>query len=147
MTNKKVNDQKLLLETQDQELQISQNMSWHYKLLAVKQLEQEYRSIPWSEHIPKIIAMLEDIKNIDTSESETIVLSDFKVSLDSISVKGKVSRLWLLYYNNPDKNIKALLDKFSELGFLEDIRVQTYEKVEGAGYEFVLDAKVSNDAG
>ena len=43
--------------------------------------------MPWSDHIAKMIAMLEDLKKVDTSTTYTIVLSDFNVSMDKITLK------------------------------------------------------------
>jgi uncharacterized protein YlbG (UPF0298 family) len=52
----------------------------------------------------------------------------------------------LLYYSNPKQNVVSLLDRFSQLDFIKDIRIQTYDKVADAGeFEFVLEANVVND--
>jgi len=142
---KKINKEQWLLDTQNEQLILSQNVAEHHKLLAVKELEKNVTSMPWSKHIPKVIAMLESLKDVDISESETVVLSDFSVSLDSISLKWKVSSLLLLYINSPKRKIKSLLDKFADLDFIEDIRIQTYEKTDERHFEFVLDANVVID--
>jgi len=144
LTERKITEQESLLASQDAQLQVSQMMTGFEKLYVARQIEQSYQTIPRSEHISQVIKMLEEVKNIDTNDSETIVLSDFNVTLDSVSLKWKVSKLWLLYYTNPDRKITALLDKFTNLDFLYDIRIQNYEKKDG-GFEFVLDAKVLND--
>jgi len=68
--------------------------------------------MPWADRINKVIEMLNELQNLTSNQTETITLSDFKVSLDGISLKGKVSSLLLLYYSNPDKNIISLLDRF-----------------------------------
>ena len=43
--------------------------------------------MPWSDHISKMITMLEDLKHVDVSTTDTIVLSDFNVSMDKITLK------------------------------------------------------------
>lgn len=43
--------------------------------------------MPWSDHITQIIAMLEDMKKVDTSTTDSIILSDFNVSFDKITLK------------------------------------------------------------
>ena len=54
----------------------------------------------------------------------------------------------LLYYSNKTKNIVSLIDRFSSLDFIKNIRIQTYDKVgDNNNYEFVLEANVINDAG
>lgn len=142
ITQKNINNQKTLLEQQNKQLTLSQNKWGHEKLNAVRQLENSNRSLPWSEHIPKVIKMLEDLKSVDTSESETIVLSDFKVNLDTISLKWKVSSLPLLYINSKKRNYTSLLDRFAQLDFINDLRIQTYEKEWARDFEFVLNANV-----
>jgi len=118
------------------------------KLQAVKILEEKQVTMPWSDHISKMIAMLEDMKQIDTSTTDTIALSDFNVSLDKITLKGQVSNLLLLYYSNPAKGVKSLIDRFSSLDFVRNIRIQTYDRVgDNNYYQFVLEANVINDAG
>ena len=92
--------------------------------------------------------MLEDMKQIDTSTTDTIALSDFNVSLDKITLTGQVSNLLLLYYSNPAKGVKSLIDRFSSLDFVRNIRIQTYDRVgDNNYYQFVLEANVINDAG
>lgn len=54
----------------------------------------------------------------------------------------------LLYYSNPAKGILSLIDRFSGLDFVKNIRIQTYDRVgDNNYYEFVLEANVINDAG
>jgi len=145
LKNKNIVESQKLIDQQNESLSVSNNMTGHLKLALVRQIETTYQTMPWSEHISKVIEMLEDIKNVDTNENDIVVLSDFKVSLDKVSLKGKVSRLRLLYYTNPEKWIQALLDKFSSLEFLQDIRIHSYENKEWQTFEFVLEANVIND--
>ena len=122
-------------------------LTGYNKLQAVKLLEWQQAEIPRSDHINKVIQMLEDIKNVQWSSSGSIVLSDFKVGLDTISLKGKVSSLLLLYYSNAAKGIVSLLDRFSQLDFINNIRIQTYDRIWESGYfQFVLEANVVNNA-
>ena len=54
----------------------------------------------------------------------------------------------LLYYSNPTKGITSLIDRFSNLDFIKNIRIQTYDRVgDNNYYEFVLEANIINDAG
>ncbi|NOZ43590.1 MAG: hypothetical protein GXP45_00165 [bacterium] len=133
------------MKSQNKTLIASQNVGDHDKLKAVRNLENNTKSLPWSEHIPKIIQMLEDLKAVDTSDSQSIVLSDFKVNLDTISLKGKVSSLPLLYVNSAKRHYTSLLDRFAKLDFINNLRIQTYEKEGLRDFEFVLDANVILD--
>jgi hypothetical protein len=104
--------------------------------------------MPRSEHIPKIISILEDLKSVDQSwtwENDSIVLSDFKVNLNEISLKWRVSNLKLLYYNSPWWKFKALIDRFQDLDFIEDMKIKTYDKIWEKYFEFVLNGKIKNN--
>jgi len=146
LTKQKITDQRALLEQQTQELDAYKILTGYNKLQAVKILEEQQTSMPWSNHIADMIQMLQDIKQIDSTTSDSIILSDFDVSLDKITLKGQVSNLLLLYYSNPERNILSLIDRFSSLDFVKNIRIQTYDRVgENNVYEFVLEANVIND--
>lgn len=127
--HQQIKDQQTIV---DEWIQIEEGyraLTGYNKLQAVKVLETQQTEIPRSDHINKVIQMLEDLKNVQSSTTDTIILSDFKVSLNKISLKGQVSNLLLLYYSDPTKGVISLLDRFSQLDFIKDIRVQTYDKV------------------
>lgn len=146
--HQKITDKRALLEQQTQQLAAYKLLTGYNKLQAVKILEAQQVSVPWSDHITKVIQMLEDLKQVDTSTTDTIVLSDFNVSMDKITLKGQVSNLMLLYYSNSAKGVHSLIDRFSSLDFVKNIRIQTYDRVgDNNYYEFVLEANVTNDAG
>lgn len=144
--NQQIADQRGVLDDQAKIEASYKTLTGYNKLQAVKLLENQQADIPWSDHINKVIQMLENLKSVQSSATDTIVLSDFKVDLNKISLKGQVSSLLLLYYSNPQKNIVSLLDRFGQLDFIKDIRIQTYDKVADTGvFEFVLEANVIND--
>lgn len=75
-----------------------------------------------------------------------MVLSDFKVSLENLSVRGKVSNLLLLYYTSPEKGLVSLIDRFKKLDFISDMRIKNYSKDKDTGFfSFVLEANVNKD--
>jgi hypothetical protein len=144
--NQQIADQNKVLADQVKIESSYKLLTGYNKLQAVKSLESKQSDIPWSDHINKVIQMLENIKSVQSSNADSIVLSDFKVDLNKISLKGQVSNLLLLYYSNPKQNVVSLLDRFSQLDFIKDIRIQTYDKVADTGtFEFVLEANVIND--
>lgn len=146
--NQKIADQRTVLSGQTAQLESYKLLTGYNKLQAVKILEEKQTTMPRADHITKVVAMLEDLKKVDTSTSDTIILSDFNVSMDQITLKGKVSNLLLLYYSSPAKSIRSLIDRFSSLDFVKNIRIQTYDRVgDNNYYEFVLEANVINDAG
>jgi len=89
-----------LVQAQIDELE---DESGYNKLELVKRLLTEVKHMPWSTYIPLLINMLVELQEIDGSSKDKIELSDFRVSLESINLEGIVSRLLLLYYNNPKK--------------------------------------------
>lgn len=144
--NQHIADQQAVLADQVKVEASYKLLTGYNKLQAVKSLETQQADIPRSDHINKVIQMLENLKSVQGGSTDTIVLSDFKVDLNKISLKGQVSSLLLLYYSNPQKNIVSLLDRFSQLDFIKDIRIQTYDKMaDTGGFEFVLEANVVND--
>jgi len=148
LMNQTIADKRDVLSGQTAQLESYKSLTGYNKLQAVKILEERQTSMPWSDHITKVIQMLEDIKKIDTNTTDTIVLSDFNVSLDKITLKGQVSNLLLLYYSNASKGIRSLIDRFSSLDFVQNIRIQTYDRVgDNNYYEFVLEANISNNGG
>ena len=146
--NQTISDKRQVLSWQTTQLKSYTLLTGYNKLQAVKILEEKQTTMPWSDHISKMITMLEDLKHVDVSTTDTIVLSDFNVSMDKITLKWQVSNLLLLYYSNPTKGITSLIDRFSNLDFIKNIRIQTYDRVgDNNYYEFVLEANIINDAG
>jgi hypothetical protein len=144
--NQQIKDQQVVLTDQTKIVDTYKALTGYNKLQAVKLLETKQSDIPWSDHINKVIQMLEDLKSVQGSSTDTITLSDFKVDLNKISLKGEVSNLLLLYYSNSQKGVVSLLDRFGQLDFIKDIRIQTYDKVGDAGaFQFVLEANVVNN--
>lgn len=50
-------------------------------------MEAQQVTLPWSNYITQIVAMLEDLKRTDMSSNDGILLSDFNVSMDKITLK------------------------------------------------------------
>lgn len=142
--NKITNSKETLLQ-QENQLSDHESAISYDKFLLVSDLEQKATDMPWFEHIPKILEIFQDLKNLDPTSSDVITLSDFNVSLEEITVKGSVSTLKALYYNSPSWNFKALLNRFEELDFIKDINIRTYDRVAEKNFEFVLNAKVITD--
>ncbi len=116
------------------------------KLWLVRKLLAEGNYMPWSRHIPILIDMLLDLQKVDSNSRDKIELYDFRISLEEIELKGMVSRLLLLYYTSPERWFKGLIDRFRELDFVRNIRIQTYVKDEDQGlYDFALFANVVVD--
>ncbi len=143
---KQIDQARQSLNQQEQQLSAHEGATSYDKFLLVSDLEQKVTEMPWFEHIPKILQIFQDLKNLDPTSSDVITLSDFNVSLDEINLKGSVSTLKALYYNSPTGNFKALLERFEELDFIQDLNIRSYNRVSDRNFEFVLNAKViSND--
>ncbi len=105
------------------------------------------KQIPRSRHIQMVSQIFEDILGTDSSETNNIILSDFQISLDSISVNGYVTNLRILYASPATSQKKlSLIERFEQLPFLTDISIKNYTKDDsGVGYNFTLTAKVTNN--
>jgi len=148
ITNQKVKNNQEILNKQNADLEKYKQSTWYNKLYLIRELEKSSQTMPRSEYIPKIISILEDLKWIDqswTGENDSIILSDFKVNLNEISLKWKVSNLKLLYFNSSSWKFKALIDRFQDLDFIEDMKIKTYDKVWERYFEFVLNAKIKKN--
>jgi hypothetical protein len=72
-------------------------MTGYAKYMAATHIEDQYTDASWSTRIKKVIAMLDELESFSDNQTERLVLSDFYVSLDTISFKGRVSDLSVLY--------------------------------------------------
>ncbi len=117
--------------------------SGYTKLLGVEQMQVQKPNMSWSDYIQQVIEILDDLKNVDTDESQTIILSDFNVSLEEISLKGETSTLKALYYNSPSWNFVSLMDRFEKLDFIENMEIKEYSKNSNWLYEFEIRADVN----
>lgn len=140
-----IDNKKADIQQQEQQLSTFESAVEYDRFLAVKDLEDKSVDMPWFEHIPKILSMFQDLKNLDSSSSNMIKLSDFFVSLEEISLKWSISSLKALYYNPESGTFKALLDRFEDLDFIKDMRIKSYQKVNDRNFEFVLNANVVVD--
>jgi hypothetical protein len=148
ITNRKIENNQNILNKQNLDLAKYKQSTWYNKIYLIRELEKSSQTMPRSEHIPKIISILEDLKSVDSSltwENDSIILSDFKVNLNEISLKWRVSNLKLLYFNSPSWKFKALIDRFQDLDFIEDMKIKTYDKIWEKYFEFVLNAKIKNN--
>jgi len=147
LLNKNIQDKDNTISKQNIALENYKSLTWFTKLMAVKELEWKYDEIPRSTHIKKVITMLEEIKNLDQNWDETLILSDFNVDLDKISVKWRVSSLALLYYSNSERNIISLIDRFKNLDFIENLYIKNYTREKDSNFfSFILEANVIKDA-
>ncbi|MDR0282778.1 MAG: hypothetical protein LBI53_05895 [Candidatus Peribacteria bacterium] len=117
------------------------------KLQLVQEYENNNNQMPRHNYIEAIRNIFEELKDLNSEESRNIELSDFKISLEEISLRGYVTNLRILYFSPDPEERTSLIERFENLPFLHQISIKTYEKAGGGiGYEFVLIAKVFNDA-
>lgn len=132
------------IEKKEAKLEEYEASEWYKKFLSVKSLESKTSWLYRYERIEKISEILDDLRNIDEEDWEsTIELSDFNVSLEELSLRGTVSSLKDLYYNASGR-IKAVLDRFEGLDFIEKMTIKEYQKVD-EWFEFILHANVINN--
>ena len=89
---------------------------------------------------------LKEFLAVKKLETTRILLSDFKINLQELSLNGIVGNLKALYLA-PGGSGFSVLDEFNQLEFLSDIAVRNYERNEDTRwFKFTLSAKVINDA-
>jgi hypothetical protein len=145
LAKQQITKQQAILIQRNQELEQMLSNQTFTKLETTRYLSQTLRQMPWSVHIPKVIGIVDALQSLDGGENGSIQLSDFKVSLDRISLRGTVTNLLLLYYSAPERGFLSLLDRFAQLDFIKDMRVQNYNKSVDGTFEFVLQANVIHD--
>jgi len=145
LTKQQISKQQDILTQKNQELEQMLSNQTFTKLETTRYLSQTLRQMPRSVHIPKVISIVDALESLDGGDNGSIQLSDFKVSLDKISLRGTVSNLLLLYYSAPERGFLSLLDRFADLDFIQDMRVQNYNKNQDGTFEFVLQANVIQD--
>lgn len=119
---------------------------WFDKLQIITDLENNLKQIPRSRHIQQVSSIFQDILSTDQSETQNIILSNFSITLDSISVNGYVSNLRILYTSTDPAKRASLIQRFENLPFLNDIKIQNYTRSDDQmGYNFTLTAKVVNN--
>ena len=116
--------------------------------MAVKSLETRTAGMYRYERIEKISEILEDLRNMNNDEegweTSSLILSDFYVSLEEISLRWIVSSLKELYYTSASWKIKSVLDRFESLDFIDKMVIKEYSNV-GDWFEFTLFANVINN--
>lgn len=133
------------IEKKTAEIQEKEASEWYKKFLAVKSLEERTAWMLRYERIEKISEILEDLRNMNDEEWwSTLVLSDFYVSLEEISLRWIVSSLKELYYTSASWKMKAVFDRFESLDFIDRMIIKEYSNV-GDWFEFTLFANVINN--
>lgn len=72
---------------QNAELSGLTQMTGYAKYAAVSTIENKYTTVSWSTRIKKVIDMLDELESFSDGDSGSLILSDFNVSLDTISFK------------------------------------------------------------
>ncbi|GHW02513.1 hypothetical protein AGMMS50249_2990 [candidate division SR1 bacterium] len=144
--------QRLIIEEQKDIVQLNKNLASFSdipgfdNLKIIINLENSLKQIPRSRHIQQVSTIFEDILSTDKSETSNIILSDFQITLDSISVNGYVSDLRILYSSPDPEKRPSFIQRFENLSFLDEIKIQNYTRSDdGLGYDFSLTAKVINN--
>lgn len=130
------------IQEKEQILKENEASPGYKKFLAIKALEQKHNEMYWFERIEKIYNILEKLRNVDPEEDNDIELSDFNVSLEEVSLRWTVWELKDLYFTNASGRMKALLDSFENLEFIDKMTIKEYNKSKDDRFEFVLYANI-----
>lgn len=133
------------IANKEEQLKKDEASEWYKKFLAVKSLEDRDSNMSRYDRIEKISEILEDLRNLDDDEEgTTLELSDFYVSLEEISLRWVVSSLKDLYYTSASWKMRAVLDRFESLDFIDKMVIKQYSN-NGNWFEFSLFANVINN--
>lgn len=143
--NKMIERNKVIITEQNNALEQYKQNSEIKKRLFIENFSHNFNEVSRSKHILQVLEIFESLKDVDDSENETVILSDFKVSLSEVELKWTVSDLKILYYNSPNGKFKALIDRFTSLSFIEEMSIKRYEKNWLGYFEFSLSANVVNN--
>ena len=75
------------IASQDAQLSGFTQMTGYAKYTAVSTIEDKYTTVSWATRIKKVIDMLDELQSFSNGQTDTLILSDFNVSLDTISFK------------------------------------------------------------
>lgn len=142
--NRQAQDLQSTINQQNQAIAAQWDENAYQKLKAAQEIITQTQDLQWSEHIPTLINMLQELQSTDHLWSDAIILSDFKVWLEEISLRGTVTNLILLYRDSPKHGYISLINKFESLSFISSLTIQEYQQEDG-NIEFVLTAQVTND--
>jgi len=87
MTQKQIAKQQEILDQKNQELEQLLSDAAFSKLETTRYLIQNIRQLPWSIHIPKVIAIVDALQSLDGGDNGSVQLADIKVSLEAISLR------------------------------------------------------------
>jgi hypothetical protein len=87
LTKQQISKQQDILTQKNQELEQMLSNQTFTKLETTRYLSQTLRQMPWSVHIPKVIGIVDALQSLDGGDNGSIQLSDFKVSLESLSLR------------------------------------------------------------
>ena len=133
------------IANKEEQLKKDEASEWYKKFLAVKSLEDRDSNMSRYDRIEKISEILDDLRNLDDDEEgTTLELSDFYVSLEEISLRWVVSSLKDLYYTSASWKMRAVLDRFESLDFIDKMVIKQYSN-NGDWFEFSLFANVINN--
>jgi hypothetical protein len=97
-----------------------------------------------SKHIESLFAVLQAIQDNSYIWANAITLTDFSITPTSISLKWNVTNLILIYYSSEKYKYTSLIDRFTGLSFVKNVRIQQYTK-DDTWYSFTLDADIITD--
>jgi len=128
VTKKLITANQRAITRQEEVIANFSNIPGFDKLQLVKEYESSNNQMPWHDYIEAIRNIFEELKDLNGEESRNIELSDFKISLEEISLRGYVTNLRILYFSPDPEEKTSLIERFENLPFLHQISIKHYEK-------------------
>jgi len=140
----RVSQQEEILFQRRQELNQISSSVWFSRLSYAKDLS-DLPNLSWKQNISDLIDMVSVLQTVVNVEGSSINFTDLSVDADSISLRWSVNNLLLLYLSAPERSYLSVLDRFTQMDFIKDMRVQNYTRNQNWLYQFVLQANINHD--
>ncbi len=123
------------VEGKDKELLELNKSQEAVKYEIAKHIEKNIEHPIWSNYIDSLVEMYVKVKSIDNNDIWAVELSDIVVDQKRIWLRGKVTDLNTIYKKD------GVIDKLTQLEFLSNIQIPSYQKVDNV-YEFQIQWEV-----
>lgn len=125
------------LEARTQELDNLKKSDEAVRYDIANYIETNIKHSVWSDYINSLIEMYVQVRDIGKYSPDAIELSDFVVDQTRVWLRWKVRRLDTIYQE------KWVIDRMTQLDFLSNIEIPSYQKVDDI-YEFQVQWEVNS---
>ena len=126
-----INENKKIVAQLENQIEKIWDTDTFNKLTLARYIKSTSSDLKRSKRINKIVEVLQNLQQIDYQWQDSIILSNFSVSLDKMKLEWQASNIALLYYSSEKRNYTSLLDRFQDLSFIEQVQIKQYNSLWG----------------